>query len=171
MLFFQFCQLRRLVFDQSTPVQPISESRGGTLSVSYTVAAVGVAGRYFPFLIQDCSPIEGTRSKLLLEFHAHRISECCISRGQKTKQKGSQQQKSQVKWLRKTMNLGSFIHILANIANHFDIYKSFQLMAPTPYFSSLKRRNFWIKVAPRLLGGSSHFQQLFWCLGIPMNDP
>ena len=29
MLFSQFCQLRRLVFDQSSPVQPISDFRGG----------------------------------------------------------------------------------------------------------------------------------------------
>ena len=34
MLFPKFCQLRRLVFDQSSPVQPVSESRGGTLSVT-----------------------------------------------------------------------------------------------------------------------------------------
>ena len=34
MLFPYFCQLRRLVFDQSSPVQPISESRGGSLSVT-----------------------------------------------------------------------------------------------------------------------------------------
>ena len=31
----QFCQLRRLVFDQSYPVHPVSESRGGTPSVTY----------------------------------------------------------------------------------------------------------------------------------------
>ena len=29
MLFCQFCQLRRLVFDQSSTVHPVSESRGG----------------------------------------------------------------------------------------------------------------------------------------------
>ena len=29
MLFSQFCHLRRLVFDQSSPVPPVSESRGG----------------------------------------------------------------------------------------------------------------------------------------------
>ena len=29
MLFSYFCHLRRLVFDQSSPVNPISESRGG----------------------------------------------------------------------------------------------------------------------------------------------
>ena len=34
MLFPLFCKLRRLVFDQSSTVQPISESRGGTLSVT-----------------------------------------------------------------------------------------------------------------------------------------
>ena len=34
MLFPQFCQLRRSVFDQSSPVQPVSESRGGPLSVT-----------------------------------------------------------------------------------------------------------------------------------------
>ena len=34
MLFSEFCQLRRLVFDQSSPVQPVSESRGGPLSVA-----------------------------------------------------------------------------------------------------------------------------------------
>ena len=27
--------MRRLVFDQSSPVQPVSESRGGTLSVTF----------------------------------------------------------------------------------------------------------------------------------------
>ena len=53
MLFAQFCQLRRLVFDQSSPVQPISESRGGSLSVTYIgVVVVVVAGLYFSFLIQ-----------------------------------------------------------------------------------------------------------------------
>ena len=34
MLFPYFCQLRRLVFDQSSPLHPVSESRGGTLSVT-----------------------------------------------------------------------------------------------------------------------------------------
>ena len=29
MLFSQFCQLRRLIFHQSSPVYPVSESRGG----------------------------------------------------------------------------------------------------------------------------------------------
>ena len=33
-IFFQFCHLRRLVFDQSSPVHPISESRGGSTSVT-----------------------------------------------------------------------------------------------------------------------------------------
>ena len=28
------CQLRRLVFDQSSPVHPVSESRGGSMSVT-----------------------------------------------------------------------------------------------------------------------------------------
>ena len=34
MLFSWFCYLRRFVFDQSSPVHPVSESRGGTLSVT-----------------------------------------------------------------------------------------------------------------------------------------
>ena len=29
-----FCQLRRLVFNHSSPVHPVSESRGGSLSVT-----------------------------------------------------------------------------------------------------------------------------------------
>ena len=33
MLLSQFCHLRRLVFNQSSPVHPVSESRGGGLSV------------------------------------------------------------------------------------------------------------------------------------------
>ena len=33
-VFSLFCQLRLLVFDQSSPVQPILESRGGSLSVT-----------------------------------------------------------------------------------------------------------------------------------------
>ena len=33
-LFFYFCHLRKGVFDQSSPVHPVSESRGGTLSVT-----------------------------------------------------------------------------------------------------------------------------------------
>ena len=49
--FPKFCQLRRLVFDQSSPVHPVSELRGGTLSVKYTVEVVVVAGRYLSFLI------------------------------------------------------------------------------------------------------------------------
>ena len=32
MTFFQFCYLRRLVFDQSSPVHPVSESIGFGLS-------------------------------------------------------------------------------------------------------------------------------------------
>ena len=32
---FLLLNLRRLVFDQSSPVHPISESKGGTLSVTY----------------------------------------------------------------------------------------------------------------------------------------
>ena len=44
--------MRRLVFDQSSPVQPVSDFRGGTLSVTYIGAAAGVvAGLYFSFLI------------------------------------------------------------------------------------------------------------------------
>ena len=42
--------IRRTGFDQSSPVQPVSESRGGPLSVTYT-AGVVVAGQYFSFLI------------------------------------------------------------------------------------------------------------------------
>ena len=34
MLFSYFCQLRRLVFDQSSLVQPVSEYRGGPLSMT-----------------------------------------------------------------------------------------------------------------------------------------
>ena len=34
MLFSYFCHLRRLVFDQSSQVHPVSESRGGNLSVT-----------------------------------------------------------------------------------------------------------------------------------------
>ena len=34
MLFSQFCELRRFVFDQSSPVHPVSEFRGGPLSVT-----------------------------------------------------------------------------------------------------------------------------------------
>ena len=34
MLFSWFWQLRRLVFNQSSPVHPVSESRGGPLSVT-----------------------------------------------------------------------------------------------------------------------------------------
>ena len=48
--------MRRLVFDQSSPVQPISEPRGGPLSLTYigsaAATAAGVeAGHYFSFLI------------------------------------------------------------------------------------------------------------------------
>ena len=31
----QFCQLRRLVFNQGSPVNPVSESRGGPLSMTH----------------------------------------------------------------------------------------------------------------------------------------
>ena len=49
---FKFCKLRKLVFDQSSPVHPVNESRGGTLSVTYRAAAgVLVAGQYFSLLI------------------------------------------------------------------------------------------------------------------------
>ena len=34
MLSSQFSNIRRTGFDQSSPVQPVSESRGGTLSVT-----------------------------------------------------------------------------------------------------------------------------------------
>ena len=34
MLLSYFCQLQRLVFDQSTPVHPVSDFRGGGLSVT-----------------------------------------------------------------------------------------------------------------------------------------
>ena len=34
MLFPEFCHLKRLVFNQSSPVHLISESRGGTLTVT-----------------------------------------------------------------------------------------------------------------------------------------
>ena len=44
-------QLRRLVFDQSSPVHPVSESRGGYPERDGAVGVVGVAGRYFSFLI------------------------------------------------------------------------------------------------------------------------
>ena len=33
MLFSYFSNIRNLVFDQNSPVQPISESKGGTVSV------------------------------------------------------------------------------------------------------------------------------------------
>ena len=45
--------MRRLVFDQSSPVHPVSESRGGSLSVTYIGVVVVVAGLYFSFLIWD----------------------------------------------------------------------------------------------------------------------
>ena len=35
MLFSLFCQFRRLVFDQSSPVHPVSESTRGTMSVTH----------------------------------------------------------------------------------------------------------------------------------------
>ena len=31
---YRFCHLRRLVFNQSSPVHPVSESRGGNLNVT-----------------------------------------------------------------------------------------------------------------------------------------
>ena len=34
MLFSKFCQFRRLFLDQSSPVHPVSESRGSTMSVA-----------------------------------------------------------------------------------------------------------------------------------------
>ena len=34
LLFSQFCQLVRLVFDQSSPLHPVSDFRGGSLSVT-----------------------------------------------------------------------------------------------------------------------------------------
>ena len=46
----QFCQLRRLVFDQSSPVNPVSESRGG---VPWALQTEGEGGRKFLCLILD----------------------------------------------------------------------------------------------------------------------
>ena len=44
-------KIRNMRFNQSSSVQPISESRGGPLNVTYTgVVGVVVAGLYFPFL-------------------------------------------------------------------------------------------------------------------------
>ena len=54
MLFCQFCQLRRLVLDQSSPVQPVSKSRGGSPECDRVGAGVVVVtGQFFSFLIQD----------------------------------------------------------------------------------------------------------------------
>ena len=44
MLFSNFCHLMRLVFDQSSQLQPVSESWGGSPSVTYTGAAAAAAG-------------------------------------------------------------------------------------------------------------------------------
>ena len=52
MLFFQFGQLRRLVFNQSPPVHPVSDFRGSPKhDTGGGGGVVVVAGQYLPFLI------------------------------------------------------------------------------------------------------------------------
>ena len=55
MLLSYFCQLMRLVFSQSSLVQPISESREGPLSVTYieaaAAAAAGLVGGWYISLL------------------------------------------------------------------------------------------------------------------------
>ena len=51
------CNLRRLVFDQSSPVHPVSESRGGTLNVTKSkvrrteILVSNIGFNFFPFNI------------------------------------------------------------------------------------------------------------------------
>ena len=52
MLYSCFCYLRRLVFNQSSPVHSVSESRGGTARVTH---GEGEGGRKFVSLILDFS--------------------------------------------------------------------------------------------------------------------
>ena len=67
MLSSKFCHLRISVFDQRSPVHPVSESRGGLLSVTDEVRT---DGRKSSCLISGFSDLKITVEKLIAEVTA-----------------------------------------------------------------------------------------------------